>query len=133
MDALDSLNTPITAEEAEEVLKLLHSGKSPGPMGLPTCITQFLGTSLFLSTILLLGDGLSQSNMLHSYITMIPKPNKDPLDFSNYRPIGLLNSDHKIFTKMLANRLSIWLPICSIMIRWGLYHADKVGTIPGGL
>lgn len=60
--------------------------------------------------------------MSHSHITLIPKPGKDPLDRSNYRPIALLNSDLKIYSKILANRLLLWIP--------QLIHKDQVGFVP---
>lgn len=59
----------------------------------------------------------------HSYITVIPKPGKDPSILDNYRPIALLNSDYKIFTKILASRLSRIIP--------KLINRDQVGFVPG--
>lgn len=53
---------------------------------------------------------------------MIPKPGKDLSLPDKYRPIALLNSDYKIFTKILANRL------CHLMPR--LIHKDQVGLVP---
>ena len=38
-------------------------------------------------------------------LILIPKPNGDPQDFKNWRPISLLNCDRKIFSKIIANRL----------------------------
>lgn len=59
--------------------------------------------------------------MSHSYITVIPKPGKDSSECANYRPIALLNSDLKVFTKSLANRLNLWL--------LDLIHKDQVGFV----
>lgn len=54
---------------------------------------------------------------------MLRKPNKDPLECSNYRPILLLNIDLKLFTKVLANRL--W-PLLHLLI-----GPEQVGFMPG--
>ena len=51
---------------------------------------------------------------LEATITIIPKEGKDSTLCSSYRPISLLNSDIKIFAKILAG-----------------IHADQVGFIPG--
>ena len=43
-------------------------------------------------------------------ITLIPKPNKDTTVLDNLRPKSLLNTDHKILTKVIAKRLEKVLP-----------------------
>lgn len=58
----------------------------------------------------------------HSYISVIPKPGKDPSIPDNYRPIALLNSDYKIFTKILASRLSRLMP--------KLINREQMGFVP---
>uniref|UniRef100_A0A803TK92 Reverse transcriptase domain-containing protein n=1 Tax=Anolis carolinensis TaxID=28377 RepID=A0A803TK92_ANOCA len=55
-------------------------------------------------------------------ITMIPKEGVDLSEVRNYRPISLLNTDYKIFTKILANRLKEFLE--------GWIGEDQTGFLP---
>ena len=48
---------------------------------------------------------------------------KDKRDIQNYRPITLLNTDYKTYTKVLANRLRDITP--------NLIHKDQTGFMPG--
>jgi hypothetical protein len=48
---------------------------------------------------------------------------KDPTDISNYRPITVLNTDYKLFTKAFA--LQLMKPISRLV------HPDQAGFIPG--
>lgn len=52
-------------------------------------------------------------------ITLIPKTAKDLEEVGSYRPISLLNTDHKILTKTLAKRLI-----------GKLVHPDQTGFNP---
>lgn len=125
-DALTQMNAPVTPNEVGDVLKALPTGKAPGPDGLTYLYYQTFSDLLcphmtspynsFLS-----GNSISDA-LLHSYITLIPKPGKDPTDCADYRPIALLNADLKVFTKILANRLALWLP--------QLIYKDQVGFVP---
>lgn len=42
------------------------------------------------------------SDTMRAHITVIPKDDKDHSVCSSYRPISLLNTDLKLFTKILA-------------------------------
>lgn len=119
-EAVSSLNAPLTGEKIEEVLKLLPSGKSPVPDGLTYLYYQTFRSQLLPHMVTMYNPILH--NIITSYISLIPKPDKDYLECSNYRPITLLNTDLKIFTKILSNRLSLWLP--------QMVHKDQVGFVP---
>jgi hypothetical protein len=56
-------------------------------------------------------------------ITLIPKPEKDTSKKKNYRPISLMNTDAKLFNKIMANRIQQH-------IRKIIYH-DQVSSIQG--
>lgn len=62
------------------------------------------------------------SDTLRAHITVIPKDDKDPTICSSYRPIYFLNTDLKLFTKILVTRLARHLQ--------SLVHLDQVGFIP---
>lgn len=125
-EAMSSLNDPIDAEELEDVLKALPLGKAPGPDGLTYLYYKTFSSQLAPHLLGLFNaflEGLPiPSTMSHSYITLVPKAGKDLSDCSSYRPIALLNSDLKIYTKLLANRLLNWIP--------QLINKDQVGFVP---
>lgn len=102
-----TLNAPATIEEIAEVIKALPAHKSPGPDGLLyvyyKTFSKILNPHLQSLYSSLLKGFIPHSQFLHAYITVIPKPGKDPSLPDNYHPIAMLNSDYNIFTKILAN------------------------------
>ena len=56
-------------------------------------------------------------------LNLIPKANKDLRHLKNWRPVTILNTDYKILTKVLANRLQ---PLLEKIIT-----SDQVGYIKG--
>lgn len=60
-----------------------------------------------------MNDALNGEEVPHSWkqaaITSIPKERLELLDVKNYRPVSLLNTDYKIYAKILENRLKWYL------------------------
>lgn len=121
-----TLNAQSTDEEIELTIKSLPSHKAPGPDVFPyEYYKTFLPLLLpYLRKLFnaFLQDTPIPLEMQRSFISLIPKPDKDPSLCANYRPIALLNSDLKIFTKLLSNHLNMILP--------SLIHKDQVGFVP---
>uniref|UniRef100_A0A8C5WHL5 Reverse transcriptase domain-containing protein n=1 Tax=Leptobrachium leishanense TaxID=445787 RepID=A0A8C5WHL5_9ANUR len=125
-DQAEALDVPFTSEELAEALKATPTGKSPGPdgfsIGYYRTFLKTLGPYL-LRSFNAIDEGTSfPAEALRATISLIPKPGKDPLSCSNYRPISLINNDIKLMAKMLARRLNPILP--------SLIHPDQVGFVP---
>lgn len=58
-------------------------------------------------------------------VSLIPKKGKDHTDCANYRPISLLNTDIKVYARILALRLQRYVNF--------LVHPDQSGFMPNRL
>uniref|UniRef100_A0A8C5WH19 Reverse transcriptase domain-containing protein n=1 Tax=Leptobrachium leishanense TaxID=445787 RepID=A0A8C5WH19_9ANUR len=125
--AIETLDAPIPVEEIKRVITALKTGKCPGPDGLPAEYYKAFPDELLphlTSLFSRLRDGEQfHPHTLSATISVIGKPGKDVSDVRNYRPISLLNTDLKILSKILADRLAPLLP--------ALIHSDQVGFIQG--
>ncbi|KAI6032277.1 hypothetical protein BKA83DRAFT_4477908 [Pisolithus microcarpus] len=111
----------LTPKEVQQALKDSKNGKSPGPDGLSY---EFYKTwdkdpEIKISEILTIvyndieEHGLFEQKFTKENMTLLYKK-KDKQKIENYRPITLLNTDYKIMTKALANKLGKVAPT------WGL-------------
>lgn len=103
---LDTMNAPITLQE---VLKTFQSSKllkAPGPDGLPDEYYQTFSTILapyFQTTCnSIITDKSPPAEMLRATLSTIPKPGKSLENPANFRPISLLNSNIKLFSKIIV-------------------------------
>lgn len=105
----DSINRPFTPEELYTALKELNKNKSPGSDGItPELYLKFwdiLKDAFMRSLEFSLREGILTDGQRLGVITLLPKKGLDKSLISNWRPITLLNSDVKIISKALANRL----------------------------
>uniref|UniRef100_A0A803JHH5 Reverse transcriptase domain-containing protein n=1 Tax=Xenopus tropicalis TaxID=8364 RepID=A0A803JHH5_XENTR len=121
------MDAPITEMEVAEALAALPSGKTPGPDGFPVAWYNLQGPLLvhhlhqtYLNAI---EKGQLPPSFYEATVVLIAKEGKDPELCDSYRPISLINTDAKIFAKILASRLAKVAPL--------LIHADQSGFMPG--
>lgn len=105
---LNWLEDQFTANEIDEVVKMLPNDKCPGPDGftnefIKKCWYTVKNDFYDLCWAFQNNNACLQS-INTSFITLVPK-NQSPTSISNYRSISLLNSSMKLITKLLANRL----------------------------
>lgn len=122
-----SLDNVISMEELTKALLSFPPNKSPGPDGFGAEFYQAFSEKLTPLLLRMLNHSFHENRLPESlyeaHICVIPKKGKDPLDPASYRPISLLNLDHKILTKILSIRLN------KIII--DIIHPDQTGFIPG--
>lgn len=126
-EQLNGLNTPFTELEIENTIKSLPLGKSPGPDGFSNeyyrAFAPLLSPHLCTTFRQAMEKGVMPKEMLQATVVTLPKPGKTPDQPANFRPISLLNSDTKLYAKLLANRILKVLP--------SLIHPDQVGFVRG--
>jgi len=96
----------------EELRKTLHTCKdsAPGPDIIPYSIIGLLWSTyapiLLSAWAYSLEKGELPPSHKNSYLKLIPKAGKDLIKLTNWRPITLSNCDHKLITKVYANRMT---------------------------
>lgn len=123
----DQLEEQITVEEIKFAICSMQNAKFPGPDGYPV---EFFKTFKDSLSPLLRNKFVESFNwqclpptLRQATISLLLKPNKDPLECSSYRPISLLNVDLKILSKILAHRLERCLP--------HIISSDQTGFVKG--
>lgn len=125
----NNLDRPVTPEELKAAVQSMQRGKSPGIDGIPPefYVTFWEQLSPFLLNMITysVDKGRFSRDVNTALISLLLKKDKDPTDCASYRPLSLLNSDLKIFAKLLARRLEHHMP--------SLVSPDQTGFIKSRL
>lgn len=102
-------NLPFSPRDFHIALKQLNKNKSPGSDGLtPEFYIAFwdvLQDPFYRSISYSLENGILSQEQRVGIISLVPKKTADRTKLSNWRPITLLNTDFKIFSRALANKI----------------------------
>ncbi len=105
----DRLDTQITLNELKTSVQQLQPNKSPGPDGLTSEFYKHFFPHLAPLYFAMLKEsfetGSLPDSLNNSITTLLPKDPTERNNLKKYRPISLLNTDYKILTKTLVNKL----------------------------
>ena len=121
------LETALTLEELQQAVCTTAQNKSPGTSGFQINLYIVFWTKLknFLLDAFnfAFANGRLSIQQREGIITLIPKRDRNLNYVCNWRPIVLLNSDYKLLSKVIANRIkAVWQE---------LIHPDQNGFISG--
>lgn len=126
------INLPFTPRELHSALKELNHNKSPGSDGItPEFYLAFwdlLHETFYDSIMFSLAQGSLSQEQRTGIITLIPKKCQDRLLLNNWRPITLLNTDFKIFSKAISNRLQFCIKDVVSSDQTGFIKARTIGS-----
>jgi hypothetical protein len=103
-------NTNITLQKVQNGIKTLNIKKSPGPdLVTPKILKELPRKGLIALSYIFNGILRTQywpRVLKTAEIIVIPKPGKDLIDPTSYRPISLLSTISKVLERLLANKIT---------------------------
>jgi hypothetical protein len=108
----DQITAPFTEEELWEAINQGKTKKAPGPdgIGLEFYKTQWNIIKVELLQVFnrMFSEEPIPAQQVKGLVVCIPKE-KNPTCIDDYRPLTLLNADHKILARMIANTMKVAL------------------------
>ena len=122
------LEAELSAQELQEALQSMQSGKAPGIDGLPADFYKALWPVIGDDLLSVLRDSLSNGRLplscRRAVLTLLPKKG-DLQEIKNWRPVSLLCTDYKLLSKVLATRLR--------KVMEHVIHVDQTYCVPSRL
>jgi len=125
------LTAPISTEEINACLKLCAKQKVPGMDGFPFELYHFLleidEVAELLTTVMnsALTEARIPASWLQTCMILLHKKG-DAADLGNWRPLSLINTDSKIFTKIIATRLNAKLGRLITPLQTGFVQGRRI-------
>ena len=127
-----SLDKQLLEGEMYRAVSLMKNNKSPGTDRLTAEFYKYfwndLKTLLVGSFYYSYDSGMLSKEQRRGIIRLIPKKSSDKHRLCNWRPITLLNTDYKILTKALAERLKFHLKEIIYTDQTGFIRGRYIGT-----
>ena len=122
----ERLDAAITVQECLDTMEDLPIGKQAGPNRIPNAVYKRMSTIFAEPFCAMMNEtrrtGKIPKHFLEGDIAMLYKKG-DREDPRNYRPITLLNTDYKIFTRILSKRM------CTVVHQF--VSESQKGFVPG--
>lgn len=116
----EDLDCILSFQEVTKAVQELSIGKSPGLDGLPSeFFKQFwgiIGKDYYEVILCSMKTGLLPTSCRRAILSLLPKKGDITL-LKNWRPVALLTTDYKIFSKSISNRLNAYMGV--------LIHPDQ--------
>lgn len=103
-------NVPFELGEMNEAIKIMKNKKAAGIDGIMTEQIKQLGPVAKKWLLNIFNNCIENNTIpvewLKSHVVALLKPGKSPNDANNFRPVSLLCHTHKLFERMVLNRIS---------------------------
>ena len=123
----NDIEGPLTEYECACALRNMNNNISPGSDGITTEFYKIFWNDIKSFYIKSLNYSFENGSLTtlqkQGIISLLPKKDKNLDDLKNWRPLTLLNTDYKIATKAIANRIKKYLP--------NLIDCSQTGFIKG--
>ena len=128
-----SIEGNITEYECACAQRDMNNNKSPDSDGITTEFFKIFWNDLKSHYVKSLNYSFEKGSLTtlqkQGIISLLPKKDNDLCSLNNWRPLTLLNTDYKIVTKAIANRLRNFYLKLLVVLKQALLRDDKLARI----